>query len=89
MLLMETSMSKQSNAITAALMVGAGTLVFGITTAQADLIDQGITTLDDATGLEWLDLTETVGESYASGDETEYAINAPDWNCSNVFVRLN
>lgn len=32
--------------------------------AQGALIDNGDTTIDSATGLEWLDLTLTVGESY-------------------------
>ena len=34
--------------------------------ASAILIDQGITTLDTATGLQWLDLTATAGQSYNS-----------------------
>lgn len=33
-------------------------------TATADFIDAGTTTVDTATGLEWLDLTETSGLSY-------------------------
>ena len=40
----------------------------GITTAPANatLMDQGGTTLDTATNLQWLDLTATLGQSYNS-----------------------
>jgi len=43
------------------------TFVFGvyITPAHAVIIDNGMTTIDTASGLEWLDLTETVNRSYA------------------------
>ena len=34
--------------------------------ANAVLIDNGMTTIDTDTGLEWLDLTETLGQSYNS-----------------------
>jgi hypothetical protein len=34
------------------------------TTAKAVLIDNGSTTLDTVTGLEWLDVTATIGQSY-------------------------
>ena len=39
-------------------------LVLGTWAANADLIDVGGSTLDTATGLEWLDLTLTTGQSY-------------------------
>lgn len=39
---------------------------FSTTSAQAVLIDKGNTTIDTASGLEWLDLPLTVGQSYNS-----------------------
>ncbi len=51
-------------------MIGAVAVVISASSvsapAQATLIDHGLTTEDDATGLEWLDLTQTVGQSYNS-----------------------
>ena len=38
-------------------------LSLGLQSVQATLIDQGNYTYDDATGLEWLDLSETAGNS--------------------------
>ena len=43
-----------------------GAVVLNSYPSRAALIDQGVTTLDDATNLEWLDLTETTGQSYNS-----------------------
>lgn len=40
-------------------------LVLSAVSANAALIDNGTTTTDTDTGLEWLDLTETLGLSYA------------------------
>ena len=45
-----------------------GFITIGLTTAAvpsyATLIDNGLTTLDDATNLEWLDLTESTNRSF-------------------------
>ncbi|MDQ7250623.1 hypothetical protein [Dongia sedimenti] len=52
---------------TAAILFGVG-LAFGLTALPAAattlLVDQGMTTLDSNTGLEWLDITLTQGQSY-------------------------
>jgi hypothetical protein len=50
-------------------LAAAGAVALGITVAfatpaRALLIDQGVTTLDTATNLEWLDLTESTGRSF-------------------------
>ena len=42
----------------------ASTALVLSTNVSAALIDNGMITSDDSTGLEWLDLTETVGMSY-------------------------
>jgi len=42
---------------------------------NAALIDNGITTLDDVTGLEWLDITETTGLSYNQVLSSTYVVN--------------
>jgi len=49
--------------VACAALFAAATLL-GTHPASAALIDQGATTLDTVTGLEWLDLTATVGQSY-------------------------
>ena len=48
--------------IIGALLVGAG--ILSSFSARADLIDQGLTTRDTASGLEWLDLSQTSGYSF-------------------------
>lgn len=50
-------------------LAAAGAVALGLTVAfaapaRALLIDQGVTTLDTATNLEWLDLTESTGRSF-------------------------
>lgn len=54
---------------TAALMCGFAT------TAQAAIIDMGLTTLDTSTGLQWLDLTPTIGTAFMTPDEVALAVD--------------
>jgi len=49
----------------------AGLMIWGLTvTAQATLIDRGASTIDTASGFEWLDLTSTQGMSVATAVTT-------------------
>lgn len=48
----------------AVLLLGLGMIIAGTSTAQAAIFDQGIHTFDDSTNLLWLDLTETIAQSY-------------------------
>lgn len=61
---------KKSNLIGAfALLI---TAAMGVTSSQAALVDQGNITLDDATNLEWLDVSATNGFSYNSAEASTY-----------------
>lgn len=60
----KSTLTGKLNAAACAAVMVAGVLVFGIVSAQAELVDQGDTTLDTETGLEWLDLTQTVNKSW-------------------------
>ena len=46
------------------LALGAVLSVSAIGAAQATIVDNGDTTIDTASGLEWLDVTKTVNMSY-------------------------
>jgi len=46
--------------------IGATLLLLGATASEATLINNGDYTTDTGTGLEWLDLTKTGGQSYGS-----------------------
>lgn len=52
--------------------------------AQAGLIDNGLTTIDDVSGLEWLDLTETAGLSIADVEAGAGGFIADGWSVANL-----
>src|SRR5210317_2042170 len=62
----------------------ATALLFLSLGAQAGLIDQGITTLDDVSGLEWLDLTETLDLSVASIQSGAGGFLAAGWSVAGL-----
>lgn len=58
----------------------------GAMPVSAALIDNGSTTTDTDTGLEWLDLTETVGLSYADALASPYVTNDGYRSATSVEV---
>ncbi len=59
--------------------------IFLIHQAHASIIDNGLTTLDDATGLVWLDLSETLGTSATAA----LTANLDWWACAATGPAAN
>ena len=56
-------------------LLAVSALLMAAGSALADLVDNGTTTTDTDTGLEWLDITETTGLSYNEVLASDYVTN--------------